>query len=247
MSLKKCGTVMVHGAAVVLLCSLSAPFANAQVGAFSDYMPSGVDQFNYVLNRIQMQTIFNNAERRSREKSKRPEADPAENVQSADTVIPLSQTLLGPRKLALAYPSEHRNAAEQTFTQLLRGYGGIESQFGIRRGDMAGAMTALIAGSLSACRDEDIPDAGFAEAVNQLRRAIGSDPDFLRLGSAEKQETYEQFAILGTMLALTRTGLKDKPNAASEQRMRAAGCGYLEQFGIDPEVVALTEKGLVAR
>lgn len=241
------GRVILHSTAVVLLGSLSVPFANAQVGAFSDYMPSGVDQFSYVLNRIQMQTILKNAERRSLEKPSRPKADLADSIQSGDTVIKLGDTLLGPRKLALAYPLEHRATAEQTFIRLLSGYGGIESRFGIRRGDIAGAMAALIAGSLSACRDEDIPDAGFLEAVNQLRRTIGSDPDFSRISSIEKQETYEQFAVLGTMLALTRTGLKGKPNAASEQRMRAAACSYLDQFGIDPNAVALTEKGLVAR
>lgn len=241
------GTVILRSAAVVLLISMSAPYAKAQVGAFSDYMPSGVDQFSYVLNRIQMQTILKNAERRSGERSSQPQSDPANPVQSTNTVIPLRQDLLGPRKLALAYPLEHQAAAEQTFTQLLRGYGSIESRFGIRRGDMAGAMAALIAGSLSACRDENIPDAGFVGAVNQLRRAIGNDPDFSKINGAEKQETYEQFAILGTMLALTRSGLKDKPNAASEQRMRVAGCSYLNQFGIDPNAVALTEKGLVAR
>lgn len=240
-------TVVLHSTAVVLLGSMSVPFANAQVGAFSDYMPSGVDQFSYVLNRIQMQAIFKNAERQSSEKPRAPQAKPAKPVQSADTVIPLRQGLLGPRKLALAYPVEHRAAAEQTFVQLLNGYGSIERRFGISRGDMAGAMAALIAGSLSACRDEDIPDAGFLEAVNQLRVAIGSDQEFTQTSSAEKQEAYEQFAILGTMLALTRTGLKNKPNAASEQRLRSAGCSYLSQFGIDPNAVALTEKGLVSR
>ena len=194
-----------------------------------------------------MQTIFKNAERRSSEKQSRPQAEPAEPEQLADTVIPLRQGLLGPRKLALSYPSEHRATAEQTFTRLLSGYGRIESRFGTRRGDMAGAMAALIAGSLSACRDEDIPDAGFLEAANQLRRGIGSDPEFSRISSTEKQEAYEQFAIVGTMLALTRTGLKIKPDAASEQRLRSAGCSYLGQFGIDPNAVALTEKGLVRR
>jgi hypothetical protein len=241
------GTVVFHSTAVVVLGSMTVPFANAQVGAFSDYMPSGVDQFSYVLNRIQMQTIFKNAERRSSEKQSRAQAEPAEPVQSADTVIPLRQGPLGPRKLAFSYPFEQRATAEQTFTRLLSGYGSIESRFGIRRGDMAGAMAALIAGSLSACRDEDIPDAGFLEAVNQLRRAIGNDPEFSRTSSAEKQEAYEQFAILGTMLALTRTGLKNKPDAATEQRLRSAGCSYLDQFGIDPNAVSLTEKGLVAR
>lgn len=242
----KIGTVIVHSAAMVLLGLVSVPVVQAQVGAFSDYMPSGVDQFSYVLNRIQMQTIFTNAEKRSREKSDRPQGDTADNGQSGNTVITLKGTPLGPRKLALAYPLQNQAAAEQTFTRLLSGYSQIESRFGISRGDMAGAMAALVAGSLSACRDEDIPDAGFLKAVNQLRSAIGSDPDFTRVGNAEKQEAYEQFAIIGTMLALTRTGLKQQPNPANEKRLRAAGCAYLKQFGIDPTTAALTEEGLVA-
>lgn len=229
-------TAIAQGAATALLCTLAAPVAHAQVGAFSDYMPSGVDQFNYVLNRIQMQGILRNAERESSEKP-----------QTRNTVIARTRGFLAPRKLARAYPLEQQAKAEQTFNQVLTGYGQIEGRFGIPRGDMAGAMAAFIAGSLSACRNEDIPDAGFSKAVGQLRNAIGTDPAFAQIRGQEKQEAYEQFAILGTMLALTRAGLKEKPNASTEQRMRAAGCSYLRQLDINPDEVGLTEDGLVLR
>ena len=151
-------------------------------------------------------------------------------------------------KLAAHYPAAQRGQAERAFVQVLDGYRQIESRFGIPRNDLAGAVAAFLAGSYMAYNDVDFPDENFKPLVSQLRRIIASNPEFQRASNAEKQEMYEQMAILGTSLALTRDALKQQPNAQIASNIRQAGKGYLEQFlKTDADRVQITSGGLVIR
>jgi len=219
--------------------------ATAQVGAFGGYYSSGVDQFNYVLNRIQMQNIMANAEKRA---GRGPAPDKpvpeAPAKATASPIITLGAQPVAPQMLARHYPADQQAAAAKTFREVLDGYHQLSGRLGIAKGDMAGAMTALIAGSWSACRDRDIPDAGFVRAARQLGGAIGQDPRFAQVSAADKQSTYEQFAILGTNLALTRMALQRQPDPAVKARMCEAARGYLRQFDLVPEQIEITPQGL---
>lgn len=221
------------GLAMTLAGSVLAGPAAAQVGAFGGYYSSGTDQFNYVLNRIQMQTITRNAEKRS-----------AAPKPAASTIVPRARSPIAPQRLAAHYPTAQRADAERTFRQLLDGYGQIEARLGIPKGDMAGAMAGLIAGSWSVCRDRAIVDGHFVRMADQLRGAIGQDPRFLQVSTADRQMAYEQFAILGAELALIRMALQNRPDAAMQQRACNAGRGYLAQFGLDPQTLDITAQGL---
>jgi Family of unknown function (DUF6683) len=127
-------------------------------------------------------------------------------------------------------------------------YPKIEAQFGIPPKDVAGATAALIAGSYMAYRDVDLPDENFKALVAQMRQIIGGNAGFLSASTAQKQEWYEEMAIVGTSLALTREEWKSKPDAQTKARTREVAKGYLEQFlKIDADRVEITSAGLVLR
>jgi hypothetical protein len=150
--------------------------------------------------------------------------------------------------LASSYPPAQRARVEELFKELLSGYHKIESQFGIPRNDVGGAVAAFLAGSYMAYRDVDLPDQNFLALVNQMRLVLASNGEFARTSDAEKQELYEQMAILGTYMALTRDALKQRPDARVARNMQRAAKRYLEQLlKTDADRVQLTASGLVFR
>jgi hypothetical protein len=153
-----------------------------------------------------------------------------------------------PGKIAASYPESFRREAERVFRELLTGYGKIEQQFGIPKHDVAGSVAAFVAGSYMAYRNVDFPDEHFKPLVAQMRQIIGSNPDFAKASNAEKQEMYEQMAILGMFMATTQMALKEKPNPQISANVRQAAKGYMEQFlKTDADRVQITAQGLVLR
>ncbi len=152
------------------------------------------------------------------------------------------------RQLSAAYPAASRAAAEGVFKQLLAGFKQIEKTFGLRSNDVATAAAALIVGSYSAYNDVDVPDAQFVTVVKQMREIIGGTPAFGQASSAEKQETYNQLAILGTFMAVTRMALDQSPDPAISREARRAAGGYLQAFlNVDPERVRISNQGMEIR
>ena len=173
-------------------------------------------------------------------------------VKKQSTVFKPAGASRMPALLAEAYPAAARGQAEATFKQLLSGYRQIERQFDIPRNDVAGAVAALLAGSWMAYRNADFPDEHFAPLVRQMRGVIARNPDFAAADAQQKQELYEQLAILGMLTATTQMALKENPGTPDAQRVQAnlreAGKGYLEQFlKTDADRVQLTAQGLELR
>jgi len=151
-------------------------------------------------------------------------------------------------KLASVYPEQHRGKVVATMRQLLDGFHKIEQQFAIPRNDMAGAIAGFLAGSYMAYQDTEFPDENFKPLVNQMRQIVSSNPDFAKASSAEKQEMYEQMAVLGMFMATTQMALKENPNPQVAANMKQAAKGYLEQFlKTDANKVFLTANGLEIR
>jgi hypothetical protein len=155
-------------------------------------------------------------------------------------------------KLAASYPAASRPEAEKVFREMLSKYGQIELQFGIPKYDLAGSVAAFLAGSYMAYHNTDFPDQNFKPLVNQMRGIIANNPEFARAGSVEKQEIYEQMAMLGMYMAGTQTALKKQPDHPQAARikinMRQAAKGYLEQFlKTDADRVQITANGLVLK
>lgn len=166
-------------------------------------------------------------------------------------VKPVSASRM-PAMLAQAYPEAARPQAERNFKQLLAGYHQIEQRFGVPRYDVAGAVAALLVGSWMAYHQSDFPDEHFAPLVQQMRGIISRNPDFAAADAQQKQEMYEQLAILGMMTATTQLALKQNPDAPNAERAQAnlskAGKGYLEEFlKTDASRVQFTARGLELR
>jgi hypothetical protein len=172
---------------------------------------------------------------------------PSSSLQSS-TVLEGEVTGAFASKLSSSYPAANRAEAERVFRELLKGYGKIERQFGISRHDVAGSVAAFIAGSYMGYRNTDFPDENFKPLVTQMRQILGTNPDFANASNAEKQEMYEQMAIIGMFMAGTQMALKEKPNPQIAANMKQAAKGYLEQFlKTDAERVQITAQGLVLR
>lgn len=201
---------------------------------------------NTMILNHQLDRFIENNDRMIEEAYGKRSAQSSSSSVAASTIVPTTARPGMPAKLASHYPAAQRAQVERTFAQVLDGYHQIESQFGIPRNDLAGAVAAFIAGSYMAYRDVDFPDEHFKPLVAQLRRTIAGNPEFQRASASEKQAMYEQMAILGTSLALTRDALKQQPNPQITTNIRQAGKGYLEQFlKTDADRVQITAKGLV--
>jgi hypothetical protein len=227
--------------ALCFLCSKSLAYGIPPYDAGNlNYLTS-----SWYYNAIQNQNVANAAERNASAKTV------ALSRQTTATTLsgsyqPSASNIVA--KMAATYPPANRPEAERVFGELLVGYRKIEQQFGIPKHDVAGSVAAFVAGSYMAYRGVDFPDEHFKPLVAQMRQIIGSNPDFAKASNAEKQEMYEQMAILGMFMANTQMALKEKPNPQIAANMRQAAKGYLEQFlKTDADRVQITAQGLVLK
>jgi hypothetical protein len=173
----------------------------------------------------------------------RPRAD------AISTVVPAAGTSNAPQRLAARYPSAQRPQIEHAFRESLAGYHQLEDKLGIPRNDAAGAVAAYVAGSYMAYRDVSLPDEHFKQLVEQMRTLLAGNKAFQRASNAEKREMYEQMAIIGTFMAVTRESLKRQPSQAQyAENVKQAAKANLEQFlKTDANRVEINDRGLVIR
>lgn len=152
------------------------------------------------------------------------------------------------KALAANYPEAGRADAEKAFSAMLQGYAKIEQQFGVPRHDLAGAVAAFFAGSYMAYRNTDFPDEHFKPLVDQMRQVLASNAGFAAASNADRQQMYEQMAIIGMFMATTQMALKAQPDPQIAAKLRSVGQGYLEQFlKTDAARVEITPQGMVIR
>jgi hypothetical protein len=150
-----------------------------------------------------------------------------------------------PRKMASGAPPAAREKVEKFFTYLLSEYPKFERQSGFPANDLGGAVASFMAGSWMAYRDRDLPDAHFTALATQVRGMIGDNSQLANASPQERREVYEQMAILGLYMALTREGLKRSPNATTTANLRNAAKRYLEGFlKTDADRIQITAQGL---
>jgi hypothetical protein len=170
--------------------------------------------------------------RRMRQKTPVTKAQPRSSVASpmvySPVAVPPERSV--PHQLATVYPPASRVQAETLFRDLLGKYGAFEKNLGIPPRDVAGAVAASIAGNWTAMTNTSVPDAHFKALVEQIRSALGTNPGFLTLSNAQRQEIYQTTVINGMFMAVTQMGLKSRNDPAAVSRMRAAGRANLEQW-----------------
>lgn len=170
------------------------------------------------------------------------------NAGDAPMYFPANLKPIAPRKLAAAYPEGRRGEAEKLFQGMLDGYRKLEAKFGLRPNDVSGAMAAFLVGNYIAYHDAPFPDAQFKPLANQLHQRISGTPAMRKASETDLQEMYEQLAILGMYMAVTREALAKTPDPKLKAEMQRAAGNYLQQFlRIDPDRVRIGPEGLSVR
>jgi|CXWL01.1.fsa_nt_gi hypothetical protein len=175
---------------------------------------------------------------------------PAAKVSATATLAPAAAAASSaPRLLAASYPVEQRPKFEQAFAQMLLTYQQLESKLGIPKNDVAGAVSAFLAGNYMAYRDISLPDPHFMQLVKQMRAVLATNPEFIRSSPAQKREMYDQMAIIGTLMAVSQVEVKrgnHDPNVARNFQQSAKA--NLEQFlKTSADRVHIDEGGLAIR
>jgi hypothetical protein len=149
-------------------------------------------------------------------------------------------------KLAAVYPAAYRQQAEGVFQEMLALYGRVEGQYNIPKNDLAGAAAVFILMSHNAYSGGDQPAEMIAPLAAQLRTAMASNPSILRLSNRDKQDMFEQFAIIGMFVEGTRFALQGRPNPKISASLQKAGNDYLRTFlNTDPAKIKFSNKGMV--
>jgi hypothetical protein len=173
-------------------------------------------------------------------------AAPAAAVATSTVFTPQRPPGAGARKLAATYPDAKREQAAKVFLQLLGKYGELETKLGVQHNDLAGAMAAYVYANYSVMHDQDVPDEHFPPLVAQMQRFIGGSEEFARMSDADKQDLYEQTAIVGMLMATSRLSMKSQPQPQVMAQMKTAARHHLEQvLHTDANRVEITASGLV--
>lgn len=164
------------------------------------------------------------------------------------TFTPGTGKSIVPAKLAQAYPDAARKEAERLFTELLTKYADFERYYNIPRRDVSGAIASFIAGSYMAYHNIAVPDEHFRPLLAQMRQSVGGVTVMTKASDAQKQEMYEQMAIMGMFMAGAQMALNKQPNARTAGEMRKAAKSYLEAFlKTDADRILINAQGLSFR
>jgi hypothetical protein len=228
---------------LALALALGASVAKAQMYSPA-YGANGAPMSNFLANSYLAQQLANKALTSAHPQKARKMA--ASSAQTATAVFRETTGPIAPKKLAQSYPLSAQAEVERSFAQILDGYRAIESRFGLKRNDLSGAVAAFIAGNYTALRDEPFPDKNFRPLVRQIRSAIDGLAPLRSASDHDKQELYENLAIVGAYMALTREALVKNPNSKLTQDIQAAARNYLREFlHIDPMRLKITPQGMI--
>lgn len=125
-------------------------------------------------------------------------------------------------ELAEAMSPQHRARMEKTYAQMMPPYHQIEAKLGWPRDDLAGAITALLAGNYMAMTGTELSDTAVIAAARQLRESAAIQNLLRTLAPAERRRLYEQCAMLGTFMTLAnKTAAQQQPQAITGLRQSA--------------------------
>lgn len=174
--------------------------------------------------------------------SKRPDATSSVVLSTKDLEAGTGSAIAD---LASNYPAGSQPEVAKIFRELLDKYGEIERQLHIPRGDLGGAVAALLAGGYMAYKNVSIPDDHYRVLVRQMQKIIEANNAFQDISHTDKVYMFEQFATLGTFMASTQLALTQKPNQQISRNLRAAAKDYLENLTkTEADSVRITARGL---
>jgi hypothetical protein len=150
-------------------------------------------------------------------------------------------------KLASTYPAAKRQEVTAVFNEMLALYGRVEQQYGLPKNDLASAMAMFILMSHIAYSGVEQPPEVIAPLAAQLRSAMASNPQIASISNRDKQEAFEQFAIISMFTEATRLAVQQQPNPTISANLKSAGGNYLQSvFQLDPATMRFSKNGLSA-
>ncbi|MBO9545139.1 DUF6683 family protein [Caulobacter sp.] len=149
--------------------------------------------------------------------------------------------------MAAAYPASRRTEIASVFQQLLGKFGGIERMFGQPDHDLPTALSLYVATAYEAVTGTQVTPQQARPLIAQMRGLLQGEPGVASAPDAEKQKLYEQLAVMGMFTSVATMELKQKPNPAASDRLKASARTNLAQLGLDPDRIRFSEAGLSAR
>lgn len=172
-----------------------------------------------------------------------------EDEPSPALLVPPAARALGLQTLAARHPggSTAQRQALTLYTRCLQHYRQrVQPQVspGGRDDDLGCAAAYFVLVNLAVLEGRE-PDAKALPAVErQLRRLLGTAPEWARCALAERQQGFEQLAALAVLVNESRLAAQLQGPAAASH-VRQAAHGYLQQMlGLDAERLTVSTAGL---
>jgi len=223
---------------IVLSLACHGPVAAQWMGA--DYAAWGAPASSFGSASFLNATILNGGSAKGK-KSGTHSAAPLPHLQAPGQGLS-AQSL---QQLSTRFPPERRARAEKAFKDAFATYSKLESKLDLPRQDLGVAMAAFIAGNYMALHDKAVPDDHFRHLAHQMRRALSSNAALKRASAGERRALYEQFATIGTFMAIAQLEFQRQPNLQAQEKFQETARQQLEQLLNTPaDRVRITRTGL---
>jgi hypothetical protein len=135
-------------------------------------------------------------------------------------------------KMAVNFPKEHQEKLELAFNESYQLYLKLESNVGIPKGDVAGAVAGFIIANYEAVNDRKIivSKNEILTVANQIRVSLASNADFAKASMADKQNMYEQMGTIAAFVTIANNTFKQHPNPEGEKNLHNMASTLLEKF-----------------
>lgn len=158
---------------------------------------------------------------------------------------------VAPARLAELQPGDAavREATRAMYEQFLHAYRSIAQaqDTGSSIDDAGAAVAFFVAASFKALHGTDASRHTLAALERQLRGLVRLASRWDSISTAERQNYFEQMAIVGVLVA-ARAEQARKKNKADLRNVQGVAREYLRQLlGVDAEMIALGEAGLTLR
>lgn len=150
-------------------------------------------------------------------------------------------------ELAEALPAQHRARMGKVYADTMPGYHLIEHKLGWPNDDLAGAITALIAGNYMAMTGSEVSDAAVKTARAQLRNSASVQDMLNRLSPTDRRKLYEQCAMLGTFMTLANRTASQQPTKIIANFRESARLNLRAVLGASGDRLVINENGMQFR
>jgi hypothetical protein len=174
---------------------------------------------------------------------------PADDL-PALAVMPAAKATM-PQRLAGAQPGgpTARRDSEKLYARCLAHYRrSVQPRLvpGVQHDDVGVAAAYFVLANMAALRPIEPDEAVLAQTERQLRQLISRTRAWEGASAVDRQQLFEQFAIIGVLINETRLAAPAQGPAAVANVQRAARGYLLQLLGLDPDLLAVGPSGLAA-